>query len=124
MYKEKLPLYQQSEFKRIYVAVPLSAGAFSHLPLQEKRAGAAITYVTLFFCIFHYFIVYFIYSLFMFFFCVSYSLFCCAADQPSSSTWRALSSDSAHTQFQMPIVKILVLFICSIFLIINNLNWT
>ena len=69
-----------------FVAVPLSAGAFSLNPQQRKCASAATTDVTLFSLYFHYFIIYIIYLLFMFFCCAYYSLFCYAADQPSTST--------------------------------------
>ena len=58
----------------------------------------------------------------MFFFCLYYSLFCCAADQPSTPTWRALSSDSAHIQFTI-LVRMLFLYIVIIFVNKNNLNW-
>ena len=99
------------------LAVPLSAGAFSLNPQQRKCASAAITDVTLFFLFFHYFIVHIIYSLFMFFFSVYYYLFSYASDQPSSSTRHALSPDSAHTQIQIFIIRIFILFM---FYILNN----
>ena len=55
----------------------------------------------------------------MFFFCAYYSLFCYALHQPSS-TLRALSPNSTHTQTQILIVRIFILFTGSLFLIINS----
>ena len=59
----------------------------------------------------------------MFFFCLSFCVFCCATNQHTFSTCHALSSDSAHLPFVIIVVKIYILFIDTIFIIINNLNW-